>query len=368
MMTLESNQLFCHLPNEALQRLAAHAQEIHFTAGQDIFREGDPGDGIYFVKLGLVEISTALGDGQRHVFARVAPGEVFGEMAVLDGLPRSAFAVARVKTTVCFVPREKILCLLEESPEMALKFVREISGRLRDFNRQYLQETLQAERLSLVGRFARSIVHDLKNPLTVIRMATDLVCEENSASEMQKTAHGWITKQLDRVTSMVNDILDFTHRPTNAPQLSAADYSDFVQWAVTELRAEPFLKNCPIECTNPPPAVKVKFNSRRLSRVFWNLIHNAADAMPEGGKVKLRFQLTPTQVMTEIEDSGKGIAPEVAERLFEPFASFGKSKGTGLGLAICKQIIEEHKGQISVHNQPGSGAVFAFTLQRAIPD
>jgi two-component system, NtrC family, sensor histidine kinase HydH len=368
MMTLESHRLFCHLPNEALQRLGQHVKELHFAAGSDVFREGDPGDGLYFVKSGTVEISNALGNGERHVFARVPPGEVFGEMAVLDGLPRSAFATARTDSAVCFVSREKILCLLEESPELPLKFVREISGRLRDFNRQYLREILQAERLVLVGRFARSIVHDLKNPLAVIRMATELVCEEQGNADMQKTAHGWITKQLDRVTSMVNDILDFTRRPPTAPALSPGDYSDFVNWAVTELQAEPFLKHCSLECDNPPPAVKVKFNSRRLSRVFWNLVHNAVDAMPDGGRIRLRFKLTASEVVTEIEDSGKGIAPEVSGRLFEPFASFGKAKGTGLGLAISRQIIEEHGGQITARSQPGSGATFCFTLPRLLPN
>ena len=363
MTTLESNQLFCHLPGEALGRLAAQAQEMNFAAGQDIFREGDPGDGLYFVQSGQVEVSSLLATGERHVLGQVTPGDVFGEMAVLDGLPRSAFATATMDSTVAFLPRENVLCLLDESPELALKFVRGISGRLREFNRHYVREVLQAERLALVGRFARSIVHDLRNPLAIIRMAAELVCEEQGNADMQKTAHGWITKQLDRVTSMVNDILDYTRRPPSAPQLSPGDYSDFVEWAVTELRAEPFLKSCTIECINPPPAVKVNFNSRRLTRVLWNLIHNAVDAMPDGGKIRLRFHVSPTHVTTEVEDSGKGIPPEIAGRLFEPFASFGKAKGTGLGLAICKQIIEEHHGQITVRSQPG-GTVFSFTLPR----
>jgi signal transduction histidine kinase len=367
MTTLESNPLFCHLPGEALQRLAVHSQEMHLAAGQEVFREGDPGDGLYFVQSGLVEVSHALANGERHVFARIPAGEIFGEMAVLDQLPRSACARAAADSTVRFVPRESILCLLEESPELAVKFTRELSGRLREFNRQYLHEMLQAERLALVGRFARSIVHDLKNPLAIIRMAAELVCEEQGNAEMQKTAHGWICKQLDRVTSMVNDILDYTRPPASAPPLAPSDYSDFVQWAVGELRAEPFLKTCVIECANPPPAVKAKFNARRLSRLLWNLVHNAVDAMPEGGRIRLRFTLTPTHVVTEVEDEGKGIAPEIADRLFEPFASFGKAKGTGLGLAICRQIIEEHGGEISAGNHPGGGAVFRFTLLRATP-
>jgi signal transduction histidine kinase len=362
--TLQSNRLFSHLPAEALGQLAAQTQQLHFTAGQDIFGEGDPGDGVYLVRAGEVEISSALGTGERRVFGYVKAGDVFGEMAVLDNLPRSAFARACVDTQVCRVPRESIVGLLEESPELALKFVQEVSRRLREFNRQYIYEVLQAERLALVGRFARSIVHDLKNPLAIIRMATELVCEENRAADMQKTAHGWITKQLDRVTSLVNDILEFTRRPPGVPALVLVDYADFVQSVVTDLQAEAALKSVSLELTNPPPALKLNLNPRRLSRVFWNLIHNAMDAMPGGGAIRIRFQINPTHVITEIEDEGTGIAPEIAPRLFEPFVTSGKPKGTGLGLAICRQILDEHHGYIAAQNRPGRGAVFSFSLPR----
>ena len=123
-------------------------------------------------------------------------------------------------------------------------------------------------------------------------------------------------------------------------------------------------KSVTLEYENAPPGVRIPLNPRRLSRVFHNLLGNAVDAMPSGGIVKLRFKLTDTEVETEIEDSGSGIAPEVIDHLFEPFVTFGKSKGTGLGLSITQKIVEEHGGKISARNQPGSGAVFSFTLPR----
>jgi two-component system sensor histidine kinase DctS len=86
--------------------------------------------------------------------------------------------------------------------------------------------------------------------------------------------------------------------------------------------------------------------------------------MPEGGKIFLRFQTTESEVVTEIEDGGRGIAPEIAGQLFEVFATHGKVHGTGLGLSICKRIIEDHHGWISARNQPGRGTVFSFGLPR----
>jgi two-component system sensor histidine kinase HydH len=96
--------------------------------------------------------------------------------------------------------------------------------------------------------------------------------------------------------------------------------------------------------------------------VFFNLFHNATEAMPNGGKILLRFRTERNEVVTEIEDTGPGIAPEIADRLFEPFATFGKMHGTGLGLSICKRIIEDHHGWITACSQPGKGAVFSFGL------
>jgi signal transduction histidine kinase len=84
--------------------------------------------------------------------------------------------------------------------------------------------------------------------------------------------------------------------------------------------------------------------------------------MPDGGTIKLRFSQTDKHVTTEIEDTGKGVAPEIEPRLFEAFASYGKAQGTGLGLSICKKIVEDHSGKITSRSEPGHGAIFSFTL------
>ena len=101
---------------------------------------------------------------------------------------------------------------------------------------------------------------------------------------------------------------------------------------------------------------------KRVRRVFHNLIQNAIDAMQGGGKIFVRFLTEKNELVTEIEDTGPGIAPEIASSLFEAFATFGKEHGTGLGLSICKKIIEDHGGRIWARNEPGRGAVFAFAL------
>ena len=362
MVPLEGCPLFSQLSPNELKALQRAAQEKRFPDNQEIFKEGDIGDGVYVVKDGRVQISGLVGENVRHVFSLVNAGEIFGEMAVLENKPRSASAIAIGDTVVYFIPRDELLKLVEASPHLSLSLLREISNRLREFNRQYVQEVLQTERLAIVGRFARSIVHDLKNPLNIISITAEMAGMEKGTPELRRLAKMRITKQVDRISELVNEILEFTQGSHGTFVHAPTDYVTFVEQFVDEIRPEIDLKSATIELENPPPPVKLLLNPKRLRRVFYNLMHNATDAMPGGGKITLRFIVSGKQVITEIEDCGPGIAPEIADRLFDAFATYGKAHGTGLGLSICKKIVEDHNGRISARNEPGRGAVFSFAL------
>jgi signal transduction histidine kinase len=364
MVTLEASKLFCQLNPTELRALRQIAQEKRIPKDQEIFKEGDKGDGVYVVKEGRVEISGRVGQDVRLVFSQIGPGDIFGEMAVIENKPRSANAVAREETTVYFIPRAEMVTLVERSPALAMGLLREISHRLREFNRQYLREVLQAERLALVGRFARSIVHDLKNPLNIIGLTAEMAGAEQAPLAMRQQSRDRIRKQIDRISDLINEILDFTQGSHSDFVLAPSDYGAFVQQVVQELEPEVSLRSATLEVESAAPGVEVLLHPKRMRRVFYNLVHNATDAMPEGGPIRLRVHATPTEVVTEIEDSGRGIAPEMTGQLFEAFATHGKAHGTGLGLSICKRIILDHQGWIKARSEPGHGAVFSFGLPR----
>ncbi|MGA2247072.1 MAG: ATP-binding protein [Verrucomicrobiota bacterium] len=359
-MTLESIPLFRLLDRNELQALRFITQERRFTAGQEIFPEGAPGDGVYFVKSGLVEISA--GQTERRVFSRLGPGEVFGEMAIIEHRPRSATASAAADTEVFFLPRGEMLTFIERSPALAFALLQQISHRLREFNRVHLQEMVKSESLAVIGRFAQSIVHDLKNPLSIISLSAETFDMPAIKPELRAKAQLRIRKQVERISDMVSDILIFTQGAHQGVELKPGDYSAFVLDLVGDLSAEAALKSATIEMKNVPPPIPVRFDARRLSRVFFNLAHNATDAMFNGGMIFLRFEAREGELVTEIEDTGPGVAPEVADRLFQPFTTHGKEHGTGLGLSICKKIVEDHGGRIGARSEAGRGAIFWFTL------
>jgi signal transduction histidine kinase len=361
MASLETSNPFRNLSPTEQEALGKITVERSLVAGEQIFKEGDSGDGIYVVKEGSVEISVAMNQNVRRTFAKLGPGELFGEMAVLELKPRSASATAAVDTQVYFIPRDGLLLMLGDSPALSLQLLRDISQRLREFNRRYVEETIQAERLAVIGRFARSIIHDLKNPLSIISMSAELIAMQPTKPEARETAQMRIRKQVERIGDLIGDILDFTNGSKARTLVGNTNYAAFVQSVLDEIRPDAEARHVTIEAQLPPP-IALPIDPKRVRRVFHNLIQNATDAMQGGGKIFVRFLTEKNEMITEIEDTGPGIAPEIASSLFEAFATFGKEHGTGLGLSICKKIIEDHGGRIWARNQPGRGAVFAFAL------
>jgi signal transduction histidine kinase len=362
MVALESVELFRNLRPAELKALRAVTLDRAFAAGQEIFREGAPGDGVYVVKEGLVEISGLFNRTTRRTFSKLSPGEVFGEMAVIEHRPRSATATAAQDAAVYFIPRGEMLGLMERSPGLSLSLLQLISHRLREFNQQYLNEVVQAEALAVIGRFARGVVHDLKNPLNIIGLTAELAGRPDATPQFRAQAQERIAQQVERISSLVSEILYFTQRAGEAVALAPMSYAEFIGKTVAELRPDAEMRGATLELENAPPASMLMLNPKRLTRVLFNLVHNATDAMPSGGKIIFRFGQMPREVVTEIEDTGPGIAPEILDRLFETFATHGKEHSTGLGLSICKKIVEDHGGRIWARNEPGRGAIFSFTI------
>lgn len=363
-MALREN-IFAGVLGEELAALEPEGHLRSFKAGEVIFSAGDAGDGFYVVEKGRVRICVVVGHSEPRTLAMIGQGDYFGEMAVIDDAPRSATAIADVDTVALFLGRDKLLQLLQRRPQLAWNIIREFSIRMRALNHKYIDEIIQAERLAVIGRFASTIVHDFKNPLTIIGLAAELACSDDTTPPMRLQAQNKITRQVERMTHMLQELIDFTRPSGQTPQLRELDFARYMNPLAEEIQQEIADRGVKLFIGTPPPSVLVRIEPQRLSRLFYNLLNNAVEEMPRGGKIFLRFAASATELRIEVEDTGKGIAPQIAQSLFKPFTTHGKKHGTGLGLTICRKIVEDHGGRIWAKSEPGKGATFLFTLPLA---
>jgi signal transduction histidine kinase len=352
--------------SHGLDLLRRNARKLSFRKGRVIFREGDSSDALYVIEQGSVEISALIGPRERRVFATFGVGDYFGEIAVIDAKPRSATAIAKVDTVVSCISRDKVWRLFARSPRLLVTMMHGFSHRLREFDQRYLRELFQHERLALVGRFAQSIVHDFHSPLSNIGFAADLVSAGDATLKEKTMANAIIRRQVERMAGMIGEVLEFTRSSRSRVVLTMTNFHQFIEEMVAELRPEAARKSVAIELKTSAPRIRIPLDRHRLPHVFSNLVRNAIDFMPRGGRIMLNFVLGERDVIIKVEDTGPGISPDVSAHLFEPFFTHGKSHGTGLGLSICKRIVEDHKGWISASSKRGGGAVLTFSLPRSV--
>jgi signal transduction histidine kinase len=362
-MTLTSSETFGGLSKQ-LRALVPTGTARSFKAGETIFAAGDPGNGFFIVESGTVRISAVVEQNEPRTLATIGPGDFFGEMAVLDEAPRSATATAESATTALFIDRDQLIDLLEREPRLALALIRDFSARIRASNQKFLDEILQAERLAAIGRFAGTIVHDFKNPLTVISLATEIAFQDGVSDALRLKAQKRIVQQVHRISNMLQELIEFTRPAGVRPSFQRTKLVEFFAPVMEEIASGLVERKVELVIEDFPSEIVVDIDAQRLSRVLHNLVNNAADEMREGGKITLRVSVGEAEVVVSLQDTGKGIAPEVARSLFQPFATHGKAHGTGLGLSICKKIVEDHRGRIWADSVPGQGATFSFTLPR----
>ncbi len=364
MVPLEASRLLRYMPREEVEFIRAHSEPRQAPAGTVLFREGEMGDGLYILHTGTIDITVAAPINREYLLMRLDEGEHFGEMAVFDGGPRSASATAYTDVGMTFIPTATVNSLLKRSPDLAASLVRDASLRIREFNRRFLRESLRGERLTLVERLARSIVHDFRNPLNVIGIAADLAAEPKATLSQRQEARDRVRKQVEVLNRMMQELLDFTRAMPTSVVLPKVNYAEFLRDVLFELRPEGARRGTLVEVVGELPEVAVRLDAPRFMRVFANFAQNAFDALSDraDGRVTLRFEVGPTEILTAFSDNGPGIPPEILPHVFEPFVTHGKAHGTGLGLAICERIVLEHGGRICVESEPGKGATFAFTL------
>lgn len=221
--------------------------------------------------------------------------------------------------------------------------------------------TQRAERLSLLGHSLSALVHDLRSPMAAVSGYVELLAMSEDDTERQDYVSR-IERALAHIERMTEEVLAFA-RGQREVLIARVFLDGFAREVGELLRAETAQAGIELELDVRFDGA-ARFDAGKLTRVILNLARNACQAMGPGGTFMWRIDADDDHLVFECSDTGPGIAPEIAGRLFESFCSHGKEGGTGLGLAMAKRIIDAHDGEIECINRPGEGASFRIRLPR----
>jgi two-component system, NtrC family, sensor histidine kinase PilS len=212
-------------------------------------------------------------------------------------------------------------------------------------------ELKQKERLAAIGRLAAGVAHEIRNPLAAISGSIELLKSGPGPAADNEQLMSIVLREVDRLNQMITDLLAYARpRPL---ELQTVDLSGLLEETVRVFQQDRSQSGIAARI-EPHAGCPALADPNQMRQVAWNLLRNAAEAMPQGGDVTVRLLSAPDAVGFEVTDCGHGIALEDLERVFDPFFTT-KTSGTGLGLATVYRIVEDHKGRVEVESAPERG-------------
>ncbi len=226
--------------------------------------------------------------------------------------------------------------------EKELELQRDFLSRQVD---EKTDELLKSEKLAVIGELASRMAHDLRNPLSIIKNVIEIMeAKPKLKIEEKLQYYGKLRRAMNRMSHQVDDVLDFVR----ASDLKLQRYSilDLIISAKDNITIPNDVKIIVEEID-----AKLNCDYRKIEAVFSNLMLNAVQAIGNKGEVNVRIMENSADIVVIVEDSGPGIPKELMNQIFDPLFTT-KQLGTGLGLSICKNIVEQHGGNISLKNDP----------------
>lgn len=377
---LKHAYFFSELPETVIEAIAEACHPESHDAGSIIFHEGAQGDRLYILLSGRVAVWKHYGSSGKSLLAEHGPGRLFGEMALVDQLPRSATAVVEEPASLLFLARDDFFGLVQQYPQVALSIMRSLSAIVRESNDSFVadlnhrnaelqeankaleqaqQEVLYHERLSNLGKMSDMILHDIRNPVAVLKgYATMLEQVADDPPRVREFARR-VSNEAQRLSHMAGELLDYARGEVRL-DMSVVAPSSLVATALEYLRESMRAAgiNCELDIQDDTPVV-VDYD--RMVRVLLNLLENAQKASASGSNIRVTVTRDSGVREFTIEDRGVGMSTEVRRRMFEPFFSRTVG-GTGLGMLVVKNIVEAHGGTLKVTSEEGQGSRITVSL------
>ncbi len=252
--------------------------------------------------------------------------------------------------------------LAESFNEMSRKMASDIE-QLQKLNEQLIR----TEKLAAMGTLSAGVAHEVNNPLASISSLIQMMQSKYELDERTKENLKLISAQIQRITQVTRDMMDFARARPAAKSL--INVNEIIETSLRLASFDKSFQKLSLEKNLSEENLIMLADSDQLQQVFLNLFLNARDAMPEGGRLFIESSANSGDIKIEISDSGLGVDEENLKKIFDPFFTTKPAgKGTGLGLAVCYGIITAHGGRIEVSKNQNSGTSFLITLPTSDTD
>ena len=368
--------LFSTLGDPELDDLAGSAVIVHAGEGDTLFRQGEPGEHLYIIVSGTVRLSATTGGGLEQPIALHGPASCFGEMALLDGAPRSATAVALRPTELLRVGREGLEEVLLRHPAARERFLREgvslVSTRLRSANERYWSLAGRSLRARAGAAHARSrlaslMSHEFRTPLTVIKASAQRMRFGAPAAENPLIEK--IEQQCGRLEVLVDDLIALALLQSSAAvqELADVDLAEVAAEVALEMSGPAQRKGLRLSLPESKGDAVVAADRSLVRRALRHLVDNAVKFSSEG-EILIEAKAGAGGVCRlSVRDHGIGVEAGALERLSSSFVQEQDPhnrdvEGLGIGLALVTEVAKVHGGRLVVESTPGAGSLFALEL------
>jgi signal transduction histidine kinase len=250
----------------------------------------------------------------------------------------------------------------EASDNKVKRYSLELEERVKELKQvnTELEELRSVEKFTSTGRIARTIAHEVRNPLTNISLATEQLKDLNHSNQEAEMLLEMVGRNVTRINQLVSDLLNSTRFAQL--EYSSADINEVLDETLELARDRIELSKIKVEKNYATDICEIMVDKEKIKLAFLNIIVNAIEAMPqEEGVLQITTSKSGERCIVEIKDNGSGMDEDTLQKLFDPYFT-GKAKGNGLGLTNTQNIILNHKGNITVTSQKANGSVFIVTL------
>jgi signal transduction histidine kinase len=386
---LKNSDFFSILNDDELAKIAPFFKSATYASGEMILSEDGAADRLFLVESGTVEIWKNYGDSAAARLAEQSAGSLFGEMALIDDEPRSASVVASSQCSVLYLSKDDFYRLAEEYPSIMFAVLRALSRMIRTSNDSYVEslnnqnrelqqalidlktaqkELIRTERFSNLGKLSSLIIHDLRNPLSVIKGYGEMLQVLYDEPEQVREYSKKIVQEAIRLNQFAQELLDYSRGDLR------------LNWVFTSFPmifqklgqyVQKTFERSGIEVQISHEGIRPFYvDEERLMRAILNLCDNARKAMGDGGTLQLTGRQADGQLIITVKDNGTGMSEDVLAHIFEPFYSFSQKGGTGLGMVSVKTIVEAHGGSIRIDSAIDKGTTVTLELphNEVLPD